>query len=219
MEFNPSCPVPISQYPHVLLAHGGGGKLMHQLIGKMFLEAFSNPLLETQHDAAVMELTGKKIAFTTDSYVVRPLFFPGGDIGSMAVHGTVNDLAMAGARPLYLSSAFIIEEGLPMETLWRVVCSMRDAAKKCGVQIVTGDTKVVDKGKGDGLFINTAGVGVIEHEQKIAPQNVQAGRCRFWSAATWAGTAWPSWPCAKGWNSRAGLKAIPRRFTRRFWNC
>ena len=124
-----------------MLAHGGGGKLMHQLIGKMFLEAFRNPLLETQHDAAVMELTGKKIAFTTDSYVVRPLFFPGGDIGSMAVHGTVNDLAMAGARPLYLSSAFIIEEGLPMETLWKVVGSMRDAAKKCGVQIVTGDTK------------------------------------------------------------------------------
>ena len=175
MEFNSSCPIPISQYPHVLMAHGGGGKLMHQLIGKMFLAAFRNPLLETQHDAAVMELTGKKIAFTTDSYVVRPMFFPGGDIGSMAVHGTVNDLAMSGARPLYLSSAFIIEEGLPMETLWRVVCSMRDAAKNCGVQIVTGDTKVVDKGKGDGLFINTAGIGVIEHEQKIAPQNVQPG--------------------------------------------
>ncbi len=175
MEFNPTCPVPISQYPHVLLAHGGGGKLMHQLIGKMFLEAFRNPLLETQHDAAVVELTGKKIAFTTDSYVVRPLFFPGGDIGSMAVHGTVNDLAMAGARPRYLSSAFIIEEGLPMETLWKIVCSMRDAAKKCGVQIVTGDTKVVDKGKGDGLFINTAGVGIIEHEQKINPQNVRLG--------------------------------------------
>jgi hydrogenase expression/formation protein HypE len=175
IEFPGACPVPISQYPHVLLAHGGGGKLMHQLIGKMFLEAFRNPLLETQHDAAVMELTGNKIAFTTDSYVVQPLFFPGGDIGSMAVHGTVNDLAMAGARPLYLSSAFIIEEGLPMETLWKAVCSMRDAAKKCGVQIVTGDTKVLDKGKGDGLFINTSGVGVIEHDQKIAPQNVQPG--------------------------------------------
>ena len=148
---------------------------MRQLIGKMFLVAFKNPLLDTQHDAAVAEFTGKKIAFTTDSYVVRPLFFPGGDIGSMAVHGTVNDLAMAGARPLYLSSAFIIEEGLPMETLWRIVCSMRDAAKKCGVQIITGDTKVVDKGKGDGVFINTAGIGVIEHAQDIAPQNVRAG--------------------------------------------
>ncbi len=175
MEFNSSCPIPISQYPHVVLAHGGGGKLMHQLIGKMFLEAFRNPILETQHDAAVFDLTGKRLAFTTDSYVVHPLFFPGGDIGSMAVHGTVNDLAMAGARPLYLSSAFIIEEGLPMETLWKIVCSMRDAAKKCGVQIVTGDTKVVDKGKGDGLFINTAGIGVIEHEQTLAPQCVQAG--------------------------------------------
>ncbi len=175
INFEASCPKPIQQYPQVMLAHGGGGKLMHQLIGKMFLAAFRNPLLETRHDAAVMELTGRKIAFTTDSYVVRPLFFPGGDIGSMAIHGTVNDLAMAGARPFWLSSAFIIEEGLPMETLWKIVCSMRDAAKKCGVQIVTGDTKVVDKGKGDGVFINTAGVGVIEHNRKIAPQNVRPG--------------------------------------------
>jgi hydrogenase expression/formation protein HypE len=157
------------------MAHGGGGRLMHQLIGKIFLTAFQNPLLDAQHDAAVAELTGKKIAFTTDSYVVRPLFFPGGDIGSMAVHGTVNDLAMAGARPVYLSSAFIIEEGLPMETLWKIVCSMRDAAKKCGVQIITGDTKVVDKGKGDGVFINTAGIGIIEQAQKILPQNIQSG--------------------------------------------
>jgi hydrogenase expression/formation protein HypE len=112
---------------------------------------------------------------TTDSYVVRPLFFPGGDIGSMAVHGTVNDLAMSGARPLYLSVGFIIEEGLPMETLWRVVCSMRDAAQRCGVQIVTGDTKVVDKGKGDGLFINTTGIGVLEHSLAIDPRGVQPG--------------------------------------------
>ncbi len=175
MEFNSTCPIPISQYPHVLMAHGGGGKLMHQLIGKMFLSAFNNPLLETQHDSAVVEWTGKKLAFTTDSYVVRPIFFPGGDIGSMAVHGTVNDLAMSGARPLYLSSAFILEEGLPMETLWRVVCSMRDAAQRCGVQIITGDTKVVDKGKGDGLFINTAGIGVIEHPLTIGPKSVQPG--------------------------------------------
>jgi hydrogenase expression/formation protein HypE len=174
-DFSPICPIPISQYPHVLMAHGGGGKLMHQLIGKMFLAAFNNPLLETQHDSTVVEWPGGKLAFTTDSYVVRPIFFPGGDIGSMAVHGTVNDLAMSGARPLYLSSAFIIEEGLPMETLWRVVSSMSDAARRCGVQIITGDTKVVDKGKGDGLFINTAGIGVIEHEQKIAPQNVRPG--------------------------------------------
>jgi hydrogenase expression/formation protein HypE len=175
LNFNLTCPVPLTQYPHVLLAHGGGGKLMHQLIGKMFLTAFQNPLLDTQHDAAVAELPGRKIAFTTDSYVVRPLFFPGGDIGSMAVHGTVNDLAMAGARPLYLSSAFIIEEGLAMDTLWRVVCSMRDAAQRCGVHIITGDTKVVDRGKGDGVFINTAGVGVISHAQTIAPQQVRPG--------------------------------------------
>src|SRR5262249_39789300 len=112
---------------------------------------------------------------TTDSYVVRPLFFPGGDVGSLAVHGTVNDLAMAGARPLYLSAAFIIEEGLAMETLWKVVSAMQAAARNAGVEIITGDTKVVDKGKGDGLFINTAGVGVLEHDLKIAPQNVQPG--------------------------------------------
>jgi len=174
-DFSLNCPVPISQYPNVLMAHGGGGKLMHQLIGKMFLTAFDNPLLDTQHDSTVVEMPAGKLAFTTDSYVVRPIFFSGGDIGSLAVHGTVNDLAMSGARPLYLSSAFIIEEGLPMETLWRVVCSMRDAARHCGVQIITGDTKVVDKGKGDGLFINTAGIGVVEHQQRIVPQNVQPG--------------------------------------------
>ncbi|HXR45861.1 MAG TPA: hydrogenase expression/formation protein HypE [Candidatus Limnocylindrales bacterium] len=175
MDFTPACPIPILQYPHVLMAHGGGGRLMHQLIGQIFLTAFRNPLLEMQHDSTVVELTGKKLAFTTDSYVVRPLFFPGGDVGSMAVHGTVNDLAMSGARPRYLSAAFIIEEGLPMETLWKIACSMREAAQRCGVQIITGDTKVVDRGKGDGVFINTAGIGMIEHDQKIAPQNVPPG--------------------------------------------
>ncbi len=174
-DFSAACPLPISQYPHVLMAHGGGGKLMHRLLEDVFGKAFANPILDTRHDSAQFNVPPGKLAMTTDSYVVRPIFFPGGDIGSMAIHGTVNDLAMSGARPLYLTSAFIIEEGLPMETLWRVVCSMRDAAKKCGVQIVTGDTKVVDKGKGDGLFINTAGIGVIEHEQKILPQNVQPG--------------------------------------------
>ena len=148
---------------------------MHQLIGKMFVPAFKNSLLESQHDASVFEVGGQRLAFTTDSYVVRPLFFPGGNVGSMAVHGTVNDLAMAGARPLYLSAAFIIEEGLSMDTLWKIVSSMQAAAEKAGVLIITGDTKVVDKGKGDGLFINTAGVGVLEHKLKIAPQSVQAG--------------------------------------------
>jgi len=149
--------------------------LMHQLLESVFSKAFSNPILDTRHDSAQFSVPTGRLAMTTDSYVVRPLFFPGGDIGSLAVHGTVNDLAMSGARPLYLSCGFILEEGLPMETLWRVVCSMRDAAQVCGVQIITGDTKVVDKGKGDGLFINTTGVGVIEHSLNIAPQGVQPG--------------------------------------------
>lgn len=174
-EFAPSCPIPISHYPQVLLAHGGGGKLMHQLIERMIVPAFSNELLGSRHDGAVFELNGAKLAFTTDSYVVHPLFFPGGDIGSLAINGTVNDLAMCGARPLYLSAGFILEEGLPMETLWRVIQSMRQAANGAGVQLVTGDTKVVDKGKGDGIFINTAGVGVIEHNLSIAPARVQPG--------------------------------------------
>jgi hydrogenase expression/formation protein HypE len=174
-EFNASCPLPIQQYPHVLLAHGGGGKLMHQLLEQVFGKAFSNPILDQRHDAARFAVPPGKLAMTTDSYVVRPLFFPGGDIGSMAIHGTVNDLAMSGARPLYFSCGFIIEEGLPMESLWRVVCSMRNAAQRCGVQVITGDTKVVDKGKGDGLFVNTTGIGVIEHAQSIAPQSVQPG--------------------------------------------
>lgn len=171
-DFSFSCPIPTQHYPNILLAHGGGGKLMHQLIEKIFLPTFGTSK-SSQHDAATISLNGVKIAFTTDSYVVNPLFFPGGDIGSMAVHGTVNDLAMAGARPLYLSAGFILEEGLPMETLWRVVQSMQQAAKNANVQIVTGDTKVVDRGKGDGIFINTAGVGIIEHSQLIAPQSVQ----------------------------------------------
>lgn len=170
-----TCPVPIADYPTILLAHGGGGKLMHQLIEKMFMPMFGNPLLNTRHDSAVITLNGVRLAFTTDSYVVRPLFFPGGDIGSLAVNGTVNDLAMCGARPLYLSVGFILEEGLPMETLWRVVQSMQRAAEAAHVQLVTGDTKVVDKGKGDGIFINTAGIGVIEHDLVIAPASVRPG--------------------------------------------
>jgi len=171
----PSCPIPIRQYPRVLLAHGGGGKLMQDLLEKIFFSAFGEAPAEGRHDAAVLNVAAGRIAFTTDSYVVRPIIFPGGDIGSMAVHGTVNDLAMSGARPLWLSAAFILEEGLEMETLWRVVCSMRDAAARCGVRIVTGDTKVVDKGKGDGMFINTTGIGVIEHSLSIAPGSVKTG--------------------------------------------
>jgi hydrogenase expression/formation protein HypE len=174
-EGNIACPLPISQYPRVLMAHGGGGRLMHQLLEEVFGKAFGNPILDTRHDSAVFKVPSGRLAMTTDSYVVRPLFFPGGDIGSLAVHGTVNDLAMSGARPVYLSAAFIIEEGLPLETLWRVVCSMRRAAQTCGVPIITGDTKVVDKGKGDGLFLNTTGIGLLEPELNIAPQNVQPG--------------------------------------------
>ncbi len=157
------------------MAHGGGGRLMHQLLEEVFGKAFGNPILNTRHDSALFKVPCGRLAMTTDSYVVRPLFFPGGDIGSLAVHGTVNDLAMSGARPVYLSTAFIIEEGLPLETLWRVVCSMRQAAQTCGVQIITGDTKVVDKGKGDGLFLNTTGIGLLEPELNIAPQKVQPG--------------------------------------------
>src|SRR5512138_1104506 len=143
--FNLTCPVPIGSYPTVLLAHGGGGRLMQQLIAQVFAPAFSNPALDAQHDASVVSVGDNRIAMTTDSYVVKPLFFPGGDIGSLAVNGTVNDLAMAGARPVALSAGFILEEGLAIETLTRVVDSMRRAAAAVAVPIVTGDTKVVDK--------------------------------------------------------------------------
>ncbi|HIK11658.1 MAG TPA: hydrogenase expression/formation protein HypE [Oscillatoriaceae cyanobacterium M33_DOE_052] len=170
-NFTLACPIPIAQYPQILLAHGGGGKLMHQLIDKMLAPTFGTT--DIQHDAATFELPRGRVAFTTDSYVVRPLFFPGGDIGSIAVCGTVNDLAMAGARPLYLSAGFILEEGLAIESLWRVVQSMQATAQKAGVRIITGDTKVVDRGKGDGIFINTAGVGIIEHDLSISPKAVQ----------------------------------------------
>jgi hydrogenase expression/formation protein HypE len=175
LDFTAACPIPIQQHLRIQMAHGGGGKLMHRLLQEIFLAAFGNESLNHQHDSSVLSLPTKQFAFTTDSYVVRPIIFPGGDIGSLAVHGTVNDLAMSGARPLYLSAGFILEEGLPMETLWRVVCSMRDAARNCGVKIVTGDTKVVDTGDGDGLFINTAGVGSVEHSLKILPTSVRPG--------------------------------------------
>ena len=174
-EFNLQCPIPINEYPNVLMAHGGGGKLMHTLISKMFSTAFTNDILMQEHDSAQIDLPAAKIAFTTDSYVVKPLFFPGSDIGALAVNGTVNDLAMSGAKPLYLSLGLIIEEGFAMEDLWRVVQSISAAAKTAGVKIATGDTKVVDKGKGDGIFINTSGVGVIEHNLKISPKSIQPG--------------------------------------------
>ncbi len=173
-EFVRTCPIPISEYPHVLMAHGGGGRLMARLLDRMFLSAFGSPEPSRRHDSATFQASGR-MAFTTDSYVIHPIFFPGGDIGSLAVHGTVNDLAMAGARAAYLSAGFILEEGLPMETLWRVVCSMRGAAQACGVRIVTGDTKVVERGKADGLYVNTAGVGTIDHDLSILPASVRPG--------------------------------------------
>jgi hydrogenase expression/formation protein HypE len=175
--FNLSCPVPRVADDRIVLAHGGGGRLTHQLIEKIFLPAFSNAALEQRHDGAVVPVNGAYLAFTTDSFVVRPLIFPGGNIGDLAVNGTVNDLAMCGARPLYLSAGFILEEGLEMETLRTVVASMQQVAVKANVQLVTGDTKVVDKGKGDGIFVNTSGIGVIESNVKmpIGPASVQPG--------------------------------------------
>ena len=174
-DFQPVCPLPLAHYPNILMAHGGGGRLMHDLIQHVFKASFDNPLLAQGHDGALLETGGARLAFTTDSYVVKPLFFPGGDIGKLAVCGTVNDLAMCGARPLALSAGFILEEGLPMETLQRVVRSMGDTARAAGVPIATGDTKVVDRGQGDGLFINTAGIGLVPAGLTIGPAAVQPG--------------------------------------------
>ncbi|MGA7162126.1 MAG: hydrogenase expression/formation protein HypE [Bacteroidota bacterium] len=168
-----SCPVPISDYKKVLIAHGGGGKLSQQLIQKMFVSQFSNEYLDQSHDGATVALKGSRLAFTTDSYVVNPIFFPGGDIGMLAVNGTVNDLAMCGANPLYLSAAFIIEEGFSMDELWSVVLSMQKAAIRAGVKLVTGDTKVVDKGKGDKIFITTSGIGEIQNGIDINPKRAR----------------------------------------------
>ena len=168
-----SCPLPASPRDTIALAHGGGGRMMHDLLERLILPAFRNPSLETRHDAGVLELGGVRFAFTTDSYVVSPYVFPGGDIGALAVNGTVNDLAMAGARPLCLSASLILEEGCPMVAVEAVVASMARAAREAHVDIVTGDTKVVDRGKGDGIFVNTSGVGVVEHSRKIGPARVQ----------------------------------------------
>lgn len=161
--------------PSIQLAHGSGGRLTRQLIDAVFRPAFGNPYLDAQHDGATLPGCATRLAFTSDASVVRPLFFPGGDIGRLAVFGAVNDLAMCGARPYYLSANFILEEGLPVETLERVVRSMKSAADSTGVQIVTGDTKVVDRGKCDGLFLSTSGVGVVEHDLSIAPTSVRPG--------------------------------------------
>src|SRR5271166_3588453 len=174
-EINPllgACPLPLSDYNEIVLAHGSGGKLSQELFHKIVLPQFRNPLLEPLHDGAIFSLNGSRIAFSTDSYIITLIFFPGGDIGKLAINGTVNDLAMCGAQPMYLSVGFIIEEGLPMDTLWRIVQSLHEAAAHAGVQIVTGDTKVVDRGKGDRIFINTAGMGLVVAKETIGPSSV-----------------------------------------------
>jgi hydrogenase expression/formation protein HypE len=170
-----SCPIPIFAHPHIVLGHGSGGKLTADLIEQVFLPAFHNPVLDKLDDQAVLSIGGARLAFTTDSFVVTPIFFPGGDIGRLAVHGTVNDLAMSGARPLYLSAAFILEEGLAVDDLRRVVESMRAAAEQAGVQFVTGDTKVVNRGKGDQIFITTTGIGAIEDGVNISADRARPG--------------------------------------------
>ncbi|MCZ7591652.1 MAG: hydrogenase expression/formation protein HypE [Kiritimatiellae bacterium] len=170
-----SCPLPITDHKEVVLPHGSGGKLSQQLIQKMILPSFKNELLQPLHDGAIFSIGNTRLAFSTDSFVVSPLFFPGGDIGDLAINGTVNDLAMCGAKPLYLSAAFIIEEGLPMDDLWRVIQSMRRAADRAGVALVTGDTKVVDRGKGDKLFINTSGIGLVHDGVNIQPTRATPG--------------------------------------------
>ncbi|HSC57670.1 MAG TPA: hydrogenase expression/formation protein HypE [Nitrospira sp.] len=173
-QLQSTCPVP-ARSATVQLAHGGGGRLMQNLVRDVFVRSFGYPLSSHMHDGATGFVHEGTLAFTTDSYVVRPLFFPGGDIGSLAVHGTVNDLAMCGAKPLWLSAGFILEEGLAVETLQQVVDSMAQAARNAGVSIVTGDTKVVDRGKGDGIFINTAGVGIVPSGITVGPQRVVPG--------------------------------------------
>jgi hydrogenase expression/formation protein HypE len=170
-----SCPLPLRDYPHVVLGHGGGGALSQELIEHLFVPAFSNPALEALGDAARLPAPRGRLAFSTDSFVVHPLFFPGGSIGDLAVCGTVNDLAMIGAVPFYLSAAFILEEGLPMAMLGRIVEAMAAAARQAGVTIVTGDTKVVERGHGHGCYITTAGVGVIADGLELGPDRARPG--------------------------------------------
>lgn len=169
------CPLPIADYPTVVLAHGGGGRLGKMLIEQLFFAALGNPALEVFHDGALLDVPGGRVAVSTDSFVITPAFFPGGNIGSLAVHGTVNDLAMCGARPLALSAAFILEEGFAMADLWRIATAMRDAARAAGVAVVTGDTKVVDRGKADGIFINTTGIGLVPPDVEISPRRAAPG--------------------------------------------
>jgi hydrogenase expression/formation protein HypE len=172
---NWSCPLPLVGYPSIVMGHGGGGKLGNELVEHLFLPAFRNAALENLGDAAVLELASGRLAMSTDSFVVQPLFFPGGSIGELAVNGTVNDLAVSGAEPKYLSASFILEEGFPLAQLAAIVASMAAAAATAGVQIVTGDTKVVERGHGDGCYINTAGIGVLRPGVQVGPHRAKAG--------------------------------------------
>jgi hydrogenase expression/formation protein HypE len=170
-----SCPLPITNQDTIQLAHGAGGQMSNDLISKLFVWAFDNDALNRQDDSAILSIGNRLISFSTDSYVVDPIFFPGGNIGELAVYGTVNDVAMSGAKPLFLSCGCIMEEGFPVADLEQIVLSMKAAAVRANVKIVTGDTKVVNKGKGDKLFINTSGIGIIEHDYKIGADALQSG--------------------------------------------
>lgn len=169
------CPLPLRDYPQIVLGHGSGGRLSADLIQHLFVPLFNNPALSGLNDQAVLDVGGMKLAFTTDSYVIHPLFFPGGNIGSLAVHGTINDLAVSGAQPLFLSAGYILEEGLPMNDLGLIVTAMANACQQAGVQLVTGDTKVVNRGHGDGIFINTAGIGIVPPDVHIAADQARPG--------------------------------------------
>jgi hydrogenase expression/formation protein HypE len=170
-----ACPIPLGQYDHVVLGHGSGGRLSADLVARLFTPAFADGPAGPLEDAATVPAGGARIAMTTDAFVVRPLFFPGGDIGKLAVNGTVNDLAVGGAIPLYLSAAFILEEGLPLADLQRIVASMRRACDAARVKLVTGDTKVVDRGKGDGVFVTTTGVGVVPEGRSLSIASARPG--------------------------------------------
>jgi hydrogenase expression/formation protein HypE len=176
-EFSESiqCPRPLNDYPRIVMGHGGGGRLTHELLEHVFLPAFDNATLRQREDAATLGPIQGRLAFSTDSYVVRPLFFPGGCIGDLAIHGTVNDLAMRGAIPLAISAAFILEEGLPIETLQRIVAAMALASKHVGMPVVTGDTKVVEKGHGDGCFITTSGIGILREGIDLSARRASVG--------------------------------------------
>jgi hydrogenase expression/formation protein HypE len=170
-----SCPVPLRDSPTIVMGHGGGGQLSAELIEHLFVPAFANPTLAGLADSAVVTIGGARLAFSTDSYVVQPLFFPGGSIGDLAVNGTVNDLAMSGAQPKYLSCGFILEEGTELSVVGRIAAELGKAAEAAGVQIATGDTKVVDAGHGDGVYINTAGIGLVPAGVDIRPQRARPG--------------------------------------------